>query len=334
MSRVFVDMDGTLAKWQADMPYEAIFEEHYFDTLPPQKNVLDAVKQMVKDPDFDVYILSAVLSPSEAPTALWDKNTWLNEYLPEIDKEHRIFCQCGVPKEHYIEGGVFPDDILLDDYSKNLHEWPGTAVKLINDVNATRGSWQGERVGYKDSPENIVEKIKDVAKEPQEHLPETESITVIPADRTPASIFFTGTDEEFNKAEQIESDRINAWVDILNRKGFSALSFERENDLVVLSRSTRPGIEYQLTWFSKRDGMANMDERYGGVNGSHKLEELPGRLYRETRSTGARVRVLCEKESENSLEYRLNLAKHKAKTRQRNKSLEKSAERKEGAVKK
>lgn len=293
--RIFVDMDGTLYEWRKNAAFEELFEQYYFSSLRPQKNVLEAVRELTKDPNYDVYILSAVFSPEENPYALAEKNQRLDEDLPEIDQEHRVFCDCGEPKGEYIPGGVRKTDILLDDYSRNLHEWPGVGIKLINDVNATHGTWLGDRVYAHTTPHVLANQIRDIAEHTLEKEVQTEeTVVLVPADRSDPAVYFRGSEEEQAVADRIERERKAVWKSILATPGFVALQFDRGDDSVVLSPSVRDGVKWQLTWFSNRDGKANMDASYGGENAVHPESDLPDDLYKETRTTGARVFVLTE----------------------------------------
>lgn len=146
-SRLFVDMDGTLAEFKNVDTLEQLYEEGYFLKLQPQEKVVEAVRIIAQEcPDIEVFILSAVLSDS--PYALQEKNMWLDIYLPEIDARHRLFPPCGTDKKEAVEGAVTETDFLLDDYTKNLNDWepPARGIKLLNGINHTRGSWQSAMV--------------------------------------------------------------------------------------------------------------------------------------------------------------------------------------------
>ena len=159
-NRLFVDMDGTLAKYQPVDTMEILFEKGYFLNLEPQQNVVDAIKKIIKEqPEMEVYIMSSVLTDSKY--ALQEKNEWLDKYLPEIDKEHRIFPPCGENKLDYVPNGIRPTDFLLDDYTKNLTLWepPAKGIKLLNGINHTNETWKGSMLRYDKESERLAEDI-------------------------------------------------------------------------------------------------------------------------------------------------------------------------------
>ena len=163
--RLFVDMDGTLTKFidQSKNP-DALLQPGYFEALPPQQNVVDAVKLAVAQQKYEVYILSAAL---DTPTAILEKDAWLDRYLPEVDGPHRLFVANGSVKSLCVPGGVRENDILLDDYSHNLHEWVeagGLGIKVMNGINGQHGSWASSAY-YPDGPRTI-----DIHMEPQTML--------------------------------------------------------------------------------------------------------------------------------------------------------------------
>lgn len=120
--RLFVDMDGTLAVFNPVVELETLYEQGYFLTLKPLDNVVQAVKSIIHNhPDVEVNILSAYMTDSKY--ALSEKNTWLDNNLPEIDKQHRVFVPCGSDKKEYIKDGIRSNDYLLDDYTQNLTFW-------------------------------------------------------------------------------------------------------------------------------------------------------------------------------------------------------------------
>jgi 5'(3')-deoxyribonucleotidase len=161
--RLFVDMDGTLAVFKPVDKIETLYEKGYFLNLQPIDNVVEAVKNIVKNnPEIEVYILSAALKDSKY--AIEEKNYWLDKYLPEIDMQHRIFPPCGADKKSYIPGKIRETDFLLDDYTNNLILWepPARGIKLLNGINHTNGTWKHDRIRFDKSPEELSRNIVDI----------------------------------------------------------------------------------------------------------------------------------------------------------------------------
>ena len=157
--RLYVDMDGTLAIWQEVEFFEQLYEKGYYENLQPQQSVLDSVKKIAQLDDYEVYILSAYLNDSQY--ALKEKQIWIDKHLPEISKENRIFVPYGAEKSKFISGGVKEHDYLLDDYTVNLLDFDrqgGNAIKLLNGINHTKGTWEGAMVKHShvELYENIV----------------------------------------------------------------------------------------------------------------------------------------------------------------------------------
>lgn len=179
--RIFVDMDGTLARFHDENLYlERMFEKGFFAGLKPFDNAVEAIKHIIDNhPNVDVYVLSAAIT---TPYCLAEKNAWLDKYLPNIDKEHRIFVEnLSTAKSLCVPGSymykddngkyhnkIFKNDILIDDYNKNLEEWErdgGTAIKAKNNINhkGLHGElWKGELIDVTDTAESIVERLTEI----------------------------------------------------------------------------------------------------------------------------------------------------------------------------
>ena len=146
--RLFIDMDGTLNFFDKNIDsIDVIYSKGYFSNLKPIKQVVNAIKEFLKH-DNEVYILTNVI---DSPYAIYEKNEWIDKYLPEIDSNHRIFVPYGKNKINFISNGIQHTDFLLDDSDDYLNEWSkkGTAIKLVNNLN-DKGKWQGEEIYYND----------------------------------------------------------------------------------------------------------------------------------------------------------------------------------------
>lgn len=146
-TKIYIDMDGTIARFHDENLYlERMFEKGFFIDLKPFENAVYAIEQLVNDSTAEIFILSATVNSC----SLDEKQKWLDRYLPNIDKEHRIFTSLNVPKSEAIGHRLTDKDILIDDYNKNLLEWQkagGMSVKAKNNINhkGLHGElWKGE----------------------------------------------------------------------------------------------------------------------------------------------------------------------------------------------
>lgn len=157
--RLFVDLDGTAAEFKRVDTLETLYEKGYFLDLKPIPNVVEAVKRIIEQhPDVEVYSLSSVLTDSRY--AVEEKNDWMDKYIPEIDKSHRLFPPCGEKKTDYVIwkiGQIGKNDFLLDDYTPNLKDWepPGRGIKMLNGINHTKGTWQSSMLSNIRTPESL-----------------------------------------------------------------------------------------------------------------------------------------------------------------------------------
>lgn len=161
--RVFIDMDGVLAEYRpeaTDADYEMA---GYYLGLAPRPAMLDAVKYLLGTGEADVFVLSSVIGGIR-DTAVAEKNAWLDRYLPQIDMEHRVFPLCGTSKAAAL-GGVGRGDVLCDDYSHNLEDWHragGSAIKIINECNGRKGSFNAGPRLVIDRKEQLAEAVRAI----------------------------------------------------------------------------------------------------------------------------------------------------------------------------
>lgn len=158
--RIYIDMDGVLAVFNPDKSLEEVAMPGYFRDLPPMENVVAAIKKIITDysDEYEVFALSSTLHEE----AIADKSIWLDRELPELPKKNRIFVPYGRMKKDYIIE-LQDSDILLDDFSKNLREWHGVAIKLMNGINGTKGTWCGYSVNGRAKPDVIRNTLLGIA---------------------------------------------------------------------------------------------------------------------------------------------------------------------------
>lgn len=158
--RIFFDLDGTLATWGKLDYEEQLYEEGYFKNLKPMEESVKQANYLIEQ-GYDVYILSKYLENSKY--ALNEKKEWVGKYLPKIKKENCIYVKYSENKSDCIPHGINRNDFLIDDYSPNLFEFcnaGGQAIKILNGINHTKGTWKGERIEWKDP--NFSKKVLQI----------------------------------------------------------------------------------------------------------------------------------------------------------------------------
>ena len=144
MKKIFLDLDGTLARFNVRNALNRFeTEKGFFANLLAYKGI-EIINEMAKAGN--VYIISA--SPNIQADI--DKMTWIEKYLPNIPKNHIIICRCGECKALVLRRlGLIIDKncYLLDDYTKNLTEWEsvgGVGIKrLTKCADNSTGKWKG-----------------------------------------------------------------------------------------------------------------------------------------------------------------------------------------------
>ncbi len=131
---IYFDIDGTLGKWYADgrgLSLEEMIDptNHYFRTIEPVETIVELAKQL-QEAGADVCIISAAYRDT-----IRDKWEWVQEHLSFIPEENICFAPIGADKSQFVKGNA-DISILLDDYNKNLDEWKGTSVKVLNGINS------------------------------------------------------------------------------------------------------------------------------------------------------------------------------------------------------
>ena len=145
MNKIFLDLDGTLARFNVPNALERFDkEEGFFAKLKAYKGI-EVVNELAKTNK--LFIISA--SPNEQADK--DKMIWIEKFLPNINVNNITICRIGENKAQIIQNKynitINEQCYLLDDYTKNLNEWEnfgGKGIKRITKVadNSTK-KWQG-----------------------------------------------------------------------------------------------------------------------------------------------------------------------------------------------
>ena len=158
MKRIFLDLDGTLARFNVRNALERFDKEvGFFANLLAYKGI-EIVNELAKTNQ--LFIISA--SPNEQADK--DKMIWLEKYLPNIRVENITLCRLGQNKAQIIQDKynitINEECYLLDDYTKNLNEWEnfgGKGIKRITFVSDnSRKLWKGLTLTHLKELENIL----------------------------------------------------------------------------------------------------------------------------------------------------------------------------------
>ena len=166
--RLFIDMDGTLARFHDEVQYlERMFEKDFFLELKPFEKMVEALRLFVADnPGIPVFILSACVVGAP-PYCRKEKQEWCDKHLPFIKPENTLFVPMNKNKADFIPGGITHNDYLYDDYNKNLEQWQqsgGQAIKCKNNINhlGKYGKlWEGKLIDNQCSPFFISAMLKE-----------------------------------------------------------------------------------------------------------------------------------------------------------------------------
>jgi 5'(3')-deoxyribonucleotidase len=164
MIKLFLDLDGTLAKFNSKKNALQRFdnEKGFFANLKPYKYI-EVINEIATKENVEVYIISA--TPNER--ADLDKMTWIKTYLKDIKQDNICFCRLNENKAKVIKDKlniiIDKECVLLDDYTKNLIEWKnlnGIGIKrLTSKANNSRKIWKDYSIKSLLQLEKTLEKI-------------------------------------------------------------------------------------------------------------------------------------------------------------------------------
>jgi len=156
--RFFVDMDGVTAKFEP-ASVEEQNERGFFASRKPEVSVLQALILLQAHEEVELYSLSSVYQNGYAEE---EKRAWNKKHCC-IPEKNQIYVPYGEHKECYVPGGVRSTDVLIDDFSPNLHKWPGISIKMYNGINGTKGTWRGYHVNSNMDPIMLEHQLRGIA---------------------------------------------------------------------------------------------------------------------------------------------------------------------------
>ena len=155
--RYLFDMDGTLVTWRGCEYIQETFAPGYFLEREMDPLILKMMSTLFRSGK-RVGILSAVYTTE---TAQGEKREWLKRagiLSPDVDI---IFIPYGQDKSSYVDNSNY-ENVLIDDYSPNLKEWEESglpAVKYLNGINGTKGTWRGKHIDKNMSLKEAIQVI-------------------------------------------------------------------------------------------------------------------------------------------------------------------------------
>jgi 5'(3')-deoxyribonucleotidase len=157
-SKIFLDMDGTLARFNVPNALKRFDNEIGFFAKLGAYRGIEVINELAKKGN--VYIISA--SPNVQADN--DKMQWIEKYLPNVKIENITLCRLGENKAKIIENKynikIDKTCYLLDDYTKNLTEWEtvgGVGIKrLTHCADNSRGLWKGLAIAHLNTLQMVV----------------------------------------------------------------------------------------------------------------------------------------------------------------------------------
>lgn len=165
-------MDGFIVTYDknayvGDEPAYLIKNKHYFRNLPPDRKALEFVDKLYRKCRYtgdEIFILTSIAINGDIFNEHFhDKITWLHEWLPYIDIDHILISVTSKRNAvEYINNHTLTEnDILIDDYNKNLLDWKnagGTSIKYCNGIN-NPDSFSGLKLYRSDSIQTMFDTL-------------------------------------------------------------------------------------------------------------------------------------------------------------------------------
>lgn len=169
-------MDGFIVTYDrnaytGDAPLYLTKNTHYFRNLPPDHKALEFVDRLhyqCRHTGDEIFILTSIAMNGDIFNEHFhDKIMWIHKWLPYIDIDHILISVTSKRNavEYINNHNLNQNDILIDDYNKNLMDWEkagGTSIKYCNGIN-NPDSFSGLKLYQSDSIQtmfNTLNKFK------------------------------------------------------------------------------------------------------------------------------------------------------------------------------
>lgn len=176
----YFDMDGVVVEYQksayeGDNPLFMCKNKHYFKDLNPDRKMLEVIDKMYQRSRYTgnkIYLLTSIpISGAIFNEHFHDKIHWTHKWLPYLDIDSILISVTSKRDAvEYIQNHqLSSNDILIDDYNKNLNDWTkagGLAIKYCNGINSP-DSFAGIKIYKTDLVSDILQNL-ELANIPQE----------------------------------------------------------------------------------------------------------------------------------------------------------------------
>lgn len=134
MSKVRIFINGTTLNYMED-------------NIVPEMNVIQGIKKLLRQNNhFEFYILN--FCSQENAHEKEEINLFLDNFIPQIPSEKRLFMPIGEDMEKYLPQGIQLKDVLIDNASSRLKNWQykgGIGIQILNGRNNAE-EWSGARI--------------------------------------------------------------------------------------------------------------------------------------------------------------------------------------------
>lgn len=166
----YFDMDGVVAEYKKEAytgedPLWLRKNQHYFRDLNPDRKMLEVIDRMHQRSRYTgdrIYLLTSIpMNGAIFNEHFHDKISWAGTWLPYLGIDAILISVTSKRDAvEYIQNHqLSSNDILIDDYNKNLVDWQthgGISVKYCNGQNNPE-SFTGPKIYRDDSAESIIE---------------------------------------------------------------------------------------------------------------------------------------------------------------------------------
>ena len=165
-------MDGFIVMYDrnaytGDAPLYLTKNTHYFRNLPPDRKALEFVDRLHDQCRYtgdEIFILTSIAMNGDIFNEHFhDKIMWIHKWLPYIDIDHILISVTSKRNavEYINNHNLNQNDILIDDYNKNLMDWEkagGTSIKYCNGIN-NPDSFSGLKLYQSDSIQTMFDTL-------------------------------------------------------------------------------------------------------------------------------------------------------------------------------